>query len=42
MVNEELTKQSRESYQKAMETAKEKGMKIHIIGLGKDMENTKN
>ena len=42
MVNEELTKQSRESYQKAMETAKEKGMKIHVIGLGKDMENTKN
>lgn len=42
MASEELTRQSQESYQRAIETAKEDGIRIQVIGLGEEMEDTDN
>ena len=42
MADEELTQESQERYQKGMERAKKAGIRIHIIGLGEEMEDTKN
>lgn len=42
MASEELTRQSQESYQRAIETAKENGIRIQVIGRGEEMEDTDN
>lgn len=42
MKDDELTAQSYAAYQAAMEQAVAQGITIHVIGLGKDMENTEN
>lgn len=40
--DEAQTSLSQESYGKAMETAKTAGIRIHVIGLGEEMEDTTN
>ena len=42
MENEALTEQSHAAYQAAMDRAVQQEIAIHVIGLGKDMENTEN
>ncbi|MBQ9989544.1 MAG: VWA domain-containing protein [Lachnospiraceae bacterium] len=42
LAEEEGTSRSRESYQKAMERAREEGIRIHVIGLGEEMEDRDN
>ena len=42
MEDGELTEQSYRTYQEAVEKAVQEEITIHVIGLGKDMENTEN
>lgn len=42
LANEEQTRASGESYQRAVNTAKEAGIAIHVIGLGEEMEDRTN
>ncbi len=42
MEDEESTEQSYRTYQEAVEKAVQEEITIHVIGLGKDMENTEN